>query len=105
MGLPASILERSTTGFYLKIRGARKINKVESVELWHGLGDRQTPVIKLRSQIRKRKITASTTIERPIQPMRDLLEKAFGGKKQAKLARDQALVVIYTMMLYLEMQG
>ncbi len=105
MGFPTSVLEKSTTGFYLKIEGAGKSDGVESIALWHGLGDRQTPVIILASRVGKNRFAASTTIERPIQPMRDLLEKVFGAEIHADLTRDQALVVIYTMMLYLKVRG
>jgi len=105
MGFPASVLERSTTGFYLQINESKLIGQIQEIGLWHGLGDQQTPVINISHRLGKDEFLAVTAVEKPIQPIRDLLEQVFKSNKHATVTRNQALVVIYTMMMYLKMRG
>jgi hypothetical protein len=105
MGFSASVLEISKTGFYLQINESTQIGSIQEIGLWHGLGDQQTPVINLSYRLGKDEFLAVTAVEKPIQPMYDLLKQVFKSNKRATVTRDQALIVIYTMMVYLKMRS
>jgi len=105
MDLPSSILERRDQGYYLKITESDQADAVQEIVLWHGFGSEHTPTIALRYRLGKNDFTAVTSIERPIEPARAILASIFATKQQRAVSREQALTIIYTMMLYLKVRG
>jgi hypothetical protein len=105
MDLPSSILERRDHGYYLRITESDQAGEVQEIVLWHGFGNEQAPVIALRYRPGENDFMAVTSIERPIEPARAILASIFATKQQRAVSREQALTIIYTMMLYLKVRG
>ena len=100
MGLPKTVLDRTRNGLYLHIVDDR----ISQIELYQGRGDEQSPLLGLswRSESED-EYRAVVAVKRPIQPLKNLVASVFpNGENTATLIRDRALVVIATMIKYLE---
>lgn len=109
MGLPQSVFAPSRGGVYLKIIEPEKVGDIAEVTLWRGQGNEQTPLLSISWRHWDETIDehgeylVAMSMAKPIRPMSALLGALFpDGKKSAYVTREQALVVLGTMVRYLE---
>ena len=102
MGLPKTVTLKNANGLYLQMKVPVRRGKVVEICLWRSIGKTHKLLLGVSYQIGDEgKILLFSSIPRPIEPLRSLGIPE-NGAKNSFINRSQALVVIATMMKYLE---
>ena len=102
MGLPKTVTDYTRNGVYLQINKEDKPRGICPIDLWQGKGNDQSPLMGLSWRRGDDKYRAVVCVKNPIRPLKGLMSTVFPKGEIAFVTRDQALVIICTMMKYLE---